>query len=157
MRGTMRILDTGQRRLEVKIPPGVDNGSRVRIAGEGASGFGGGQKGDLYLRVSVKPHPVFQRDGSTLRCKVTVDLYTAVLGGEIRVPTLTGNVMLKIPPETQNGRSFRLRAQGMPHLKSPDTRGDLYVTVEVTLPQNLSSREKSLFQELRQLRSEGAT
>ena len=157
VQGATRILDTGQRRLEVKIPSGVDNGSRVRIAGEGASGFGGAQKGDLYLRVSVKPHLIFQRDGSTLRCKVAVDLYTSMLGGEIRVPTLTGNVMLKIPPETQNGRSFRLRGQGMPHLKSPDTRGDLHVTVEVVLPQDLSDQEKTLFQDLRQLGSEMAS
>ena len=157
MQGAARILDTGQRRLEVKIPPGVDNGSRVRMAGEGGSGYGGGKKGDLYLRVSVRPHPTFQREGDTLRAKVAVDLYTAMLGGEIRVPTLTGGVMLKIPPETQNGRAFRLRGQGMPQLKSPETRGDLYVTIEVTLPQQLSGQEKNLFQDLRQLRAEAVS
>jgi curved DNA-binding protein len=156
MRGTTRILDTGQRRLEVKIPPGVDEGSRVRIAGEGGEGMGGGAKGDIYLNVTVKPHPLFTREGDNLRVKVSTDLYTAMLGGEIRVPTLTGNVMLKIPPETQNGRSFRLRGQGMPALKSPDKRGDLIVTVEVSLPQNLSSKEKDLFHDLAELRHQAA-
>lgn len=151
--GATRILSLDGRRIEVKIPAGVDTGSRVRIAGEGAPGFGGGPKGDLYLRITVLPHPRFKREGSDLRVEVPVDLYTAVLGGETRVPTLTGGVMLKIPPETQNGRTFRLKGQGMPVLGSPNRKGDLYATVQVSLPKNLSSREKELFKNLAQLRA----
>ncbi len=153
MQGTTRILQLDSRRLEVKIPAGVDTGSRVRIANEGAPGFGGGPSGDLYLVVTLRSHPTFKREGNDLRCEVPVDLYTALLGGEVRVPTLTGNVLLKIPPETQNGQVLRLKGQGMPNLKTPRVRGDLYVETKVVLPQKLSRREKELFQELAHLRS----
>jgi len=151
-RGTTRIIEKNGRRLEVKIPPGVDTGSRVRVAGEGGPGIGGGPAGDLYLRIKVRPHPVFTRQGDDLRCEVPVDLYTAVLGGEVRVPTLNGDVMLKVPPGTQGGRTFRLRGKGMPNLRNPQRRGDLYAKVRIRVPTNLSSREKELFQELARLR-----
>jgi curved DNA-binding protein len=151
--GTARVMQLDSRRIEIKIPAGVDTGSRVRIAGEGAPGMGGGQKGDLYLVVSVLPHATFKREGNDLRCEAPVDLYTALLGGEVRVPTLTGGVMLKIPPETQNGQTVRLRGQGMPDLKKANTRGDLFVTIKVLLPQKLSSQETQLFQELALLRA----
>jgi len=114
-RGRGRI--TAQpRRLEVKIPPGVDTGSRIRIAGEGEPGVGGGPRGDLYLKVEVIPHPVFQREGDDLKITVDVPLLTAILGGEVEVSTLKGKVALRVPPETQNGRVFRLTSLGMPHL-----------------------------------------
>jgi len=103
-RGTKRVLEKDGRRLEVTIPPGVKTGSRVRIAGQGGPGIGGGRPGDLYLKVTVLPHPIFKRQGDDLHCEVPVDLYTAVLGGEVRVPTLEGDVMLKIPPGTQGCR-----------------------------------------------------
>lgn len=139
------------KRIEVKIPAGVRNGSRVRIAGEGAPGVGGGPKGDLYLVTNVLPHPSFERKDDDLHSDLSVPLVTAVLGGEVEVPTLRGKVILKIPPETQNGRVFRLTGQGMPHLDSSG-RGDLFVKVRVVLPANLSPREKELFQELQKLR-----
>ena len=104
------------KRLEVKIPPGVRDGSRVRIAGKGGQGYGGAVNGDLYLVISVKPHSQFQRSGDNLQVEVGVPLTVVVLGGEIQVPTLKGKLALKIPPETQNGRTFRLSRQGMPHL-----------------------------------------
>ncbi|MFQ6059249.1 MAG: DnaJ C-terminal domain-containing protein [Anaerolineae bacterium] len=150
--GTTRLLQKDGRRLEVKIPPGVDTGSRVRVAGEGGAGIGGGPKGDLYLRVKVAPHRTFERRGDDLYCQVPVDLYTALLGGEVRVPTLKGDLMLKIPAETQNGRTFRLRGQGMPHLRDHQRRGDLYAKVEVQLPRKLTDREKELFRELAEYR-----
>jgi curved DNA-binding protein len=150
-RGTQRILQVDGRRLEVKIPPGVKTGSRVRIAGEGI-GSPTGARGDLYLRVEVKPHSTFERKEQDLYCEVPVDLYTAVLGGEVRVPTLDGAVALRIPPETQSGRTFRLQGLGMPHLHAPGQRGDLYVKVRVVLPQGLSEKEKDLFRELARLR-----
>jgi curved DNA-binding protein len=150
--GTTRILQMDGQRLEVKIPPGVRTGSRVRVAGQGGEGIGGGARGDLYLQVKVLDHPTFERRGDDLYCDLPVDLYTAMLGGEVRVPTLKGNVVLKIPPETQAGRMFRLGGQGMPLLRNPSQHGDLYVKARVTVPQNLSEQEKNLFRELANLR-----
>lgn len=151
--GATRLLQMENRRLEVKIPPGAEDGTRVRIAGAGGRGMGGGPSGDLYLVVQVQPHPRFEREGDDLHTKQPVDLYTAVLGGEVALPTLEGRtVMLHIPPETQNGQTFRLRERGMPQLNNPEQRGDLYVEVRVQLPQNLTSREKELFGELQALR-----
>jgi len=147
------------RRLEVKIPPGVSDGSRVRVVGEGPrpSGRGGGTRGDLYLVISVRPHERFSRRGDDLHTEVEVPLLDAVLGGEVAVPTLKGKAMLKIPPLTQNGRVFRLAGLGMPHLGS-SAKGDLYAKVEVILPADLSPEERELFQKLkkaRRVRSEG--
>ncbi len=122
------------------------------MRGEGGEAFGGGGKGDLYLKVRVLPHRTFERKADDLSCEIPVDLYTAVLGGEVRVPTLKGGVMLKIPPETQSGKTFRLKGQGMPHLKDPEKRGDLHAKVRVKVPQNLTDREKELFTELASMR-----
>ncbi len=144
---------TRLKRLEVKIPPGVNDGSRVRIAGKGGQGYGGA-KGDLYLVISVKPHQLFERRGDDLYVEVAVPLTVAVLGGEVQVPTLKGKLALKIPPETQNGRTFRLAKQGMSHLgNSP--RGDLLAKVSVALPTKLSAEEKKLFEQLSRLRPSG--
>jgi molecular chaperone DnaJ len=139
------------KRLEVKIPAGVKTGSRVRMAGKGGEGYGGA-RGDLYLVITVKPHPLFERQGDDLYVTADVPLTTAALGGEVKVPTLKGKLALKIPPETQNGRIFRLAGQGMPHLGKA-TRGDLKARVNVLLPTNLSPEEKELFRKLSQLRT----
>jgi len=147
--GSGRLLRP--QRLEVKIPMGVRDGSRIKMAGKGSPGPGGGTPGDLYLVVSLRPHPVFQRRDSDLHVEVDVPLTDAMLGGEVEVPTLKGKVALKIPPETQNGRVFRLAGQGMPRMG--DTRkGDLFAKVKVALPTKLTEREKELFQQLRKLR-----
>ncbi len=138
-------------RLEVKIPPGVKDGSRVRFAGKGGQGYGGA-KGDLYLVTSVKPHQLLERKGDNLYVEVSIPLTVAVLGGEVQVPTLKGKLSLKIPPETQNGRTFRLSGQGMPRLGS-SSRGDLLARAKVVLPTKLSAEEKKLFEQLGQLRS----
>jgi curved DNA-binding protein len=153
--GTRRVLEKDGRRIEVKIPPGVKTGSKVRIAGEGAPGLGRGATGDLYLKVTVLPHKVFERQGDDLYCEVPVNLYAAILGGETNVPTLKGTVSLKIPPETQGGRTFRLKGQGMPQLRDSKKHGDLYAKVKVVLPKGLSAKEKELFRELAQMRSKG--
>jgi len=144
------------RRLEVKIPPGVTDGSRVRVAGEGPrpSGRGGGARGDLYLVISVRPHERFSRRGDDLHTEVNVSLLDAVLGGEVAVPTLKGKAMLKIPPLTQNGRVFRLTGLGMPHLGGA-AKGDLYAKVEVILPAELSPEERELFEKLKAMRKVG--
>jgi len=139
------------KRLEVKIPPGVKNGSRVRIAGKGQPGYDGAN-GDLYLVISVKPHRLFERRGDDLHVEVAVPLTVAMLGGEIQVPTLKGKLALKIPPETQNGRVFRLTGQGLPHLGN-FSRGDMLAKVNVVLPTKLSPQEKELFRRLSELRS----
>ncbi|MBN1873893.1 MAG: J domain-containing protein [Anaerolineae bacterium] len=156
--GAARILQTSgatssQRRLEVQIPRGADNGTRVRIAGEGAPGYGGGPSGDLYLVIDVQPDPRFERNGEDIHTHVAVELYTALLGGEVAVPAPSGrSVMLRIPPETQNGQTFRLKGKGMPILHNPDTYGDLYAVVEVELPQHLTAQERKLFEQLRGMR-----
>ena len=148
---TRTISFEDSERLEVKIPPGVNDGSRVRIAGKGGQGYGGA-RGDLYLVISVKPHKLYERRGDNLYVEVAVPLVVAMLGGEVQVPTLKGKLALKIPPETQNGRSFRLARQGMPHLGN-SVRGDLLAKVSVVLPTKLTQQEKELFEQLAQLRS----
>jgi len=150
--GTNRLVNLEGKRIEVKIPAGVKDSSRVRIAGKGGPGYARGPNGDLFLIVSVKRHKTFERKGNDLHVEVPVPLTDAVLGGEIQVPTIKGKVMLKIPPETQNGRIFRLKGQGMPQLSSSN-RGDLMAKVKVMLPTNLSQEEKELFEQLRQLRA----
>jgi curved DNA-binding protein len=147
--GTSRVLQKNGQRLEVKIPAGAKNGTRVRMSGEGGLGAAGGTAGDLYLRVSVLPDSHFERKGDDLHTTLTTDLYTMVLGGEVRVPTMTGEVVLTIPSGTQNGRTFRLRGKGMPRLRRSGEHGDLYARVEVQLPTGLTSQQRELFEELR--------
>ena len=148
-RGTARRVDLPDgRRLEVKIPAGVDNGSRVRVSPDGKS------SSDLYLVVSVNEHPKFQRQGRDLYTEVEAPLEDVILGADIMVPTLTGRLALTIPPETQNGRRFRLAGQGMPALNNPTTRGDLFAAIKVKLPTGLNYEEQGLFQRLRDIRSQ---
>ncbi|MFL5760462.1 MAG: DnaJ C-terminal domain-containing protein [Thermomicrobiales bacterium] len=142
--------------IEVKIPAGVQTGSKIRVAGQGGSGQDGGPAGDAYLIVNVKPSARFERLGDDLKTNVDVPLYTALLGGEAVVRTPTGQVALTIPPETQAGKIFRLRGQGMPKLRSTkNERGDLLAQIRLKLPEKLSAKEKSLIKELRDIR-EGA-
>jgi curved DNA-binding protein len=129
--GTKRLVEVDGKRLEVNIPPGVDTGSRIRIAGRG----GGGR--DLYVVTRIKPHPVFTRHGADLHRELVISLREALLGGEVPVSTLRGKVLLTIPPGTQTGRMFRLKGQGMPRLKGEDA-GDLYAKVRVAIPTKLS-------------------
>jgi len=150
--GATRILRIGERRIEVKIPKGAKSGTQVRVRGEGADGAAGGAKGDLYLEIVITPHPNFEWVGDDLHLELPVNLYSAILGGEAIVPTLKGKIKLRIPPETQTGRVFRLKGQGMPKLKNPEERGDLYAKVLVTLPENLTELEIELFEELADLR-----
>jgi DnaJ-class molecular chaperone len=139
--------------LEVRIPAGVDTGARVRVAGEGQPGTGGGARGDLYLLVNVKPDPAFERRGDDLTVDVPVPLTTAVLGGEVPVPTPDGRrLLLTIPPETQNGQIFRLAGKGMPRLRDGGA-GNLLARVQVVLPRPLGPRERELFEELARLRA----
>jgi curved DNA-binding protein len=153
--GTIRVLQKDGQRLEVKIPAGAKSGTRVRMSGGGGTGAAGGLAGDLYLRVSVLPDARFERKGNDLYTTVAVDLYTMVLGGEVRVPTMAGEVVLTIPAGTQNGRSFRLRGKGMPHLRQSGQFGDLYARIEARLPARLTPQQRELFEELRRLAEGG--
>ncbi len=139
------------KRLEVKIPVGVRDGSRIRIAGEGGPGRAGGSKGDLYLVAKVLPHNLFERKGDDLYTEVSVPLATAMLGGEVRLPTLNGNLSLKIPAETQNGKVFRLAGKGMPQLGN-NKYGNMFAKIKVVLPTNLTDEERKVFEKLRSLR-----
>jgi curved DNA-binding protein len=150
--GTTLTLQKDGQKLEVKVPPGVKTGSKIRMSGQGEAGRQGGGAGDLYLTITVQPDPHFERDGDDLKTEAPVDLYTLILGGEAMVKTLTGQVSMKVPPETQPGRIIRLRGQGMPHLRDPQQRGDLYVKVQAKLPQHLSNEEKKLFEQLAKIR-----
>ena len=151
--GTERTLQWEDgRSLTAKIPRGVKSGSRIRLSGQGHPGTSGGKAGNLFLVVDVLPHQQFERDGDDLKINIPVDLYTLLLGGALEVATIDKTVRLTIPAETANGKQFRLRGLGMPSLRQPDKRGDLFVHVEVMLPQNLSEKEISLFSELREIR-----
>jgi len=142
------------KRIQVKIPSGVDNGSRIRVAGEGQPGIGGGPRGDLFLVISVKSDSIYERKGDDLYADIDVDLVTAMLGGEVPVPAPDGRrLILTIPAETQNGRMFRLANKGMPRLRG-DGNGNLFARVKVVLPMGLTDEERKLFEQL--ARSRGA-
>nr|MBI2904243.1 J domain-containing protein [Chloroflexota bacterium] len=152
--GATRRLERGRRKLDIKIPAGAVTGTKVRYAGEGTEDAFG-QPGDLILVVKLMEHPVFKLRGEGLDLQVDhpIDLYTAVLGGEARVPTLDGSaVLLTIPPESATGQTLRLRGKGLPKLRETSTRGDLYVRVQVQMPRRLTDEERSLFQKLAALR-----
>lgn len=137
--------------LRIKLKPGIEDGQTLRLKGKGAPGPGG-QAGDLYLTIRVAQHPQFRREGRDLYTDVNVDLYTAILGGEIMVPTLDGAVKMKLPARTPNDKVLRLRGKGMPEYGKPSEHGNLYVTVKVELPQELSAEEEELFMKLRDIK-----
>lgn len=154
--GAARLMQMGNngtsRTIEAKIPPGVKDGSKIKLAGQGGQGIAGGPAGDLYLITQIKPHNQFVRNGDDLFAKISVPLTTAVLGGEVDVPTLNGKKLkLKIPSETQNGKKIKLKGKGLPKLKKKDEKGDLYAEVKVVLPQKLSDKERKVFEELAEL------
>jgi molecular chaperone DnaJ len=137
-----------RRTVQIKVPPGVDTGTRLRVAGAGEASPNGGQPGDLHIIIHVRPHPLFERDGTNVYVDVPLSFVQAALGDEIDVPTLDGNVKLRIPEGTQSGTSFRLRGKGIPKLGSPVARGDQHVRVQVMTPTNLSEEARELFRQL---------
>jgi curved DNA-binding protein len=147
-RGAERQLEMDGRRLNASLPPGVRTGSRVRLAGLGEPCQNGGPAGDLYLIVQVLPNNSFEREGDDLHLDVPVDIFTAIAGGETRIPTLERQLALKIPPRTNAGQSFRLRGKGMPHLGDPHTHGDLFARVRLVLPDALTDQEVNRIREL---------
>ncbi len=149
--GTKRIVTVDGERFEVTIPAGVKTGSKVRVSGKGGRGAGSGARGDLFLVVSVLDDPQFQRDGDDITVDVYVDLYTAVLGGEARVPTLEGkDLIVRVPAGTSAGKKIRLREKGIPRIKG-DGRGDLFARIEINVPTHLTDRQRELFTQLRDM------
>jgi molecular chaperone DnaJ len=140
--------------LSVKVPAGVDEGDQIRLAGEGEAGESGGPAGDLYVQVRLKPHDLFKRDGDDLHCEMPISFATAVLGGEVEIPTLDGRASLKIPAATQTGKVFRLRGKGVRNVRSHET-GDLYCHASVETPVNLNKRQKELLEEFEASLREG--
>lgn len=144
------------RSIKVKVPPGVDNGSRLRLSGEGEAGVKGGPNGDLYVYIHVKPHRVFKREGDDLICELPLSFTQAALGDELEVPTLEGNEKLKIPEATQSGTVFRIRGKGVPHVNGYG-RGDQHVVVKVVTPNKLTEKQKELLREFAQLSLDNQT
>jgi molecular chaperone DnaJ len=145
---------TRERTLSVNIPAGVEDGTRIRLAGEGEAGLRGGPAGDLYIFLSLAPHEFFQRDGADLHCRVPISMVTAAVGGEFEVPAIDGSkARVKVPAGTQTGRRFRLTAKGMPVLRAKQT-GDMYVQVAVETPQNLTKRQREILAEFEKLSSQ---
>ncbi|RMG87628.1 MAG: J domain-containing protein [Chloroflexi bacterium] len=147
--GTQRIVTKDGRRLNVNIPAGADSGTKVRLSGEGEPGMNGGRAGDLYLVVDVLPDNQFERRGDDLYTDIYVDAFTAMLGGEVEVPTLGRPVKLKVPPGTQSGKKFRLAGKGMPIMRKKGQFGDLYARVLITVPQKLTPEQRRLVEQLR--------
>ena len=144
--GTTRTLQIGSRRVEVKLPAGARQGTRIRVPAAGAPGSDGAP-GDIYLVLDVANDPAFERDGNDLHTKLTIDVFKAILGGEVEVRTLGGKVLLTIPPGTQPDQVFRLAGRGMPKLKDQAVKGDLYVNVKVQIPKGLTAQQKALLEQ----------
>jgi len=149
-----QVLTINDRKIRITIPAGVENGQVIKLKGHGGQGTSGGPAGDLYITFIVAEDPRWRRDGNDLYTVATPDLYTAILGGDVLVDTLDGKVKLKIKPETPNGTSLRLKGKGFPVYKKEGQHGDLFVTVEIRLPSNLSDKERELFRELQKIREQ---
>ena len=149
--GTTRTLQTGNRKVEVKLPAGARQGTKIRVPGAGPAGADG-RPTDLYLLLEVEDDPAFERDGNDLHTLVTIDVFKAMLGGEAEVKTLAGKVLLTIPPGTQPDQVFRVAGRGMPLLKDTETKGDLYVLVKVQIPKGLNARQKDLLEQASNLK-----
>ncbi|WP_299708762.1 J domain-containing protein [uncultured Pontibacter sp.] len=155
--GASRLLTVNGQQLRITTKPGVADGQVLRIKGKGGPAVAGGAPGDLYIRVQVQPFPGIDRQGDNLHTQLNLDMYTAILGGEEQVHTLSGKLKLKIPAGTQNGKTLRLRGKGMPVYGKPDLHGDLYVKIEVQLPVHLSAEERELMERLRELHQRKTT
>lgn len=146
--GTARVITVNEQKIRITLKPGAYAGLTIKLAGKGAPGINGGPAGDLYITIQVLPHPVYQREGDHLRQTVTVDLFTAVLGGEKEVSTFPGMVKLKIPAGTQNGKVLRIRGKGMPVYNRAGEAGDMLVEIRVWIPEQLTEQQRQLFRQL---------
>jgi curved DNA-binding protein len=146
--GAERVVTRGDKKRTIRIPRGVTDGKKIKIGGEGYAGYAGGIPGDLYLVINVRPHPQFERREDDLYTDLKIDLFTAVLGGEVVVPTLAGDVRIKIQPGTSSGKTIRLNGRGMPKLRSEEQTGDLFAKVLIQVPVNLTDEERQQFEKL---------
>ncbi|MFP4528374.1 MAG: DnaJ C-terminal domain-containing protein, partial [Candidatus Kapaibacterium sp.] len=151
-RGTSRMIEINSHRLEVKFRPGITDGQIMKISGKGMPGAGGGKRGDLLIRVKVRPHKRVERRGDDLYVDAEIDLYKMILGGQSTLSTFGGRLKFNITPESQPGKVMKLSGQGMPHYNDPSKKGDLYVKLGVRLPKNLTDEEKELFKKLKDIR-----
>ena len=152
MKTHQQVLTVNGKNIRITIPSGVENGQQIKLKSYGAPGVNGGPAGDLYITFNIAPHPVFKRSGNDLYTAASIDLYTALLGGETTIDTLSGKVKLTVKPETQSGTKIRLKGKGFPVYKKEGEHGDLYITYTVQLPTHLSEKEKELFTELKKLK-----
>ncbi len=151
--GTARLMEVSGEKLQIKFKPGTADGQNLRIKGKGGSGGKNGERGDIYVNVNVSTHPYFERKENDLYCEITVDLYTAILGGKATVRTLKGDIQITVPKETDNGKALRLKGLGMPKYGNATDFGDMYAKVKLQLPKNLSKEELDLFQQLQNKRA----
>ena len=147
-KGTTRLIRTGEKQIEAKIPKGVRNGSKVRLTGQGGAGISSGPRGNLYLNITISPHASFVRDGNDLRADLPIDFYKAILGGEVSIHTFGGEVILKIPALSQSGKKFRLKGKGLPNLENPLQYGDLFLELVIVLPEDMSKQEITTLRDL---------
>ncbi|MFC1558218.1 DnaJ C-terminal domain-containing protein [candidate division KSB1 bacterium] len=155
--GTTKIFEIQGKRIKINIKPGIHDGQILRLKGRGTPNKKEGQSGDLYIKVKISKHPVFERKGNDLYMEESLNVYTAVLGGKIKVSTLSDSVMLTIPKETEHGKIFRLKGKGMPKYQTKNEYGDLYVKIILQMPKNLNKKEINLFQELQTINSNKST
>lgn len=144
-----QTFDINGKKVRITIPAGVSDGQKIKLKGHGNPGFNGGPTGDLYITFNIAPDSNFERVGDDLKSKISIDLYTAVLGGDVKIETLEGSVNLKVKPETQSGTTVRLKGKGFPVYKKDGEFGDLFVTYDVKLPTNLTEKQKELFEQLK--------
>lgn len=147
-----QVLTVNGKNIRITIPAGIENGQQIKLTGYGATGITGGPNGDLFITFKITPHSIFKRLGNDLYMNVTIDLYTALLGGETTINTLNGKVKLSVKPETQTGTKIRLKGKGFPVYKKENEHGDLYVTYTVQLPTNLTEKQKELISQLKELK-----
>ncbi|MCK9612692.1 MAG: J domain-containing protein [Bacteroidales bacterium] len=151
-KGCRKIIDLGNEKIRLTIKPGIHDEQKLKISGKGKGEKGNAVPGDLYIIINLKPHPVFTRKGNDLYCKQPIEITTAVLGGKIQVPSLSGHINITIPPETDNGKTFRLKGAGMPDYEKPSVKGDLFVSVFISVPKNISHEERGLYEKLSQIK-----
>ena len=144
-----RTFTVNGKNIRITVPAGVYEGLQIKLKGHGQEGYNGGPNGDLYITFHIEPDTQFERNGNDLKTTVNIDLYTAMLGGEVQIETLSGKVKMKVAPETQNGTTVRLKGKGFPIYKQKDSFGDLFVTYQVQLPKNLTEKQKELFEQLK--------
>jgi curved DNA-binding protein len=148
--GTAKIFEVNREKIRIQLKPGAYEGLEIKLAGKGQPGTKNGKPGDLYLQIQVSPHPLYERAGNDIRQSLTIDLFTAILGGDVQLSTLSGNLKIKMPAGTQHGKTLRIKGKGMPVYNQPGVFGDLLLNIQVAIPENLTAEQQELFRQLQQ-------